>query len=370
MDMRTGMHRIHRNVAAVKSAVEYVRDAHPVSLPRSQIAPRIHREGALMKTADFLSIRWSEAEGPLIEPPGLSPIIADPSFLFPEESPDGQWQLFAHSAFGIHRYSSSDGLAWKHRGMAIKNAMRAFIRPLSGGGYALYYESYPPFALLATALPIRSKWKSKIAMCESPDLANWSCGRTIILPEEGWARDEALGASVSNPCLIQAGGKWRLYFSASLVWIEDCGFCEPLHLAMVTGDSLHGPFTFPEKPLPMPRTEAGETGFDTNVIGQGSLKVLPMEDGYVGLQNKIYRDPAGASRSAIFLLKSDDGIAWQPARPEPLIAPSHGWTRSHIYACDCRLDESHGTAYIYFNARDGWRINQGKERIGRVVGKF
>jgi len=94
-----------------------------------------------------------------------------------------------------------------------------------------------------------------------------------------------------------------------------------------------------------------------------------MDDYYIGLQNKIYRDPAGRSRSAIFLLRSEDGIARLPARNEPLLAPaSSGWTSSHVYACDCRFCRANGRWYLYFNARDGWRISQGRERIGRVVG--
>ncbi len=323
-----------------------------------------------MKIADFLSIRWTEPGGPLIEPPGLSPIIADPSFLLPEETPEGDWQLFAHSAFGIHRYSSANGLAWMHRGITIKNAMRPFVRPLPEGGYALYYESYPPLALVATALPVRPKWNSKIAMAESSDLTTWSRGSVIILPEKDWTKDKTLGTSVSNPCLIQTGGEWRLYFSASLVWIDDCGFCEPLHLAMATGASPRGPFAFPARPLPAARPEPGlETkGSSINLLGQGSIKVLPMEDGYVGLQNKIYRDAKGSSRSAIFLLTSKDGLAWSQIDDLPLLAPREGWMTSHVYACDCRFREADGRWYLYFNARNGWRINQGKERIGRIVG--
>ncbi len=337
-----------------------------------------------MRIAEFLSIRWTEPGEPLIEPPPFSPIIADPSFLFPAETPDGDWQIFAHSAFGIHRHSSPDGLSWKHRGIAIKNAMRAFVRPLPEDGYALYYESYPPLALAATAFPIHPKWKSRIALSESRDLVAWSRGDVIISPDKNWATDEALGASVSNPCVIQARGEWRLYFSASLSWIEDCGFCEPLHLAMARGASPRGPFTFPPDPLSAPelREEALEpairetgasvaedSGTVTGLLGQGSIKVVPMDDGYVGLQNKIYRDPSGRSRSAIFILRSEDGLSWLPARSEPLLAPAiSGWTSSHVYACDCRFREADGRWYLYFNARDGWRIGQGKERIGRIVG--
>lgn len=339
---------------------------------------------SFMKVDDFLSIKWSEPEGPLVEPPWPSPVIADPSFLFPWESPDGLWELFAHSAFGIHRYSSPDGISWDHRRMVIGNAMRGFARPIpaphnaknSISRYAIYFESYPPFALAMTALPFHGKWKSRIAMSESINLEDWSKPKTILVPGQPWAKDSALGESVSNPCVVEAGDGWRLYFSASLAWIEDCGFCEPLRLAMAESPTPEGTFAFPDNPLPPPQTQIGNPAGTTaatlarDLFGEGSIKVLPMEDGFIGLQNTIYRDPGGKSRSAIFVLRSENGIRWEAAQGKPLAAPGEGWMRSHVYACDCRLDESQGFAYLYFNARDGWRISQGKERIGRLVGRF
>ena len=80
-----------------------------------------------MTVSDFLKIKWDEVEGPLIQPPRFSPVIADPSFLFPEESPRGRWELFAHSAWGVHRYSSPEGKAWRNRGIVVPNAMVAVI---------------------------------------------------------------------------------------------------------------------------------------------------------------------------------------------------------------------------------------------------
>ena len=99
------------------------------------------------------------------------------------------------------------------------------------------------------------------------------------------------------------------------------------------------------------------------------MKIFRMDDGYVGLQNKIYRDRDARSRSAIFVLISADGVSWRPARAEPLLSPVAGWTASHVYACDCRFREAEGLWYLYFNARDGWGIREGRERIGRIVGR-
>lgn len=340
-----------------------------------------------MTIAEFLALRWSEPGAPLIEPPRFSPVIADPTFLFPEETAgatDEGWALFAHSAWGVHRYASADGLAWRDRGIVLRNAMRPFARRIvaaeakagSAAGaaapYHLYAEAYAPLALPLTALPGRRKWRSLIVLSRSGDLGCWSRPETVARPELPWMEDIELGASVSNPCLTRlpaglpgSAGGWRLYYSASLAWIPDCGFCEPRHLAAADGPSPSGPF----KPYPRPIADPADDPLP-GVLGAGSIKVIPMEDGFVGLQNKIYRDPGGRSRSAIFLLRSEDGLAWRSAREEPLLAPAgSGWTSSHVYACDCRFREADGRWYLYFNARDGWRISEGKERIGRIVGR-
>jgi predicted GH43/DUF377 family glycosyl hydrolase len=164
---------------------------------------------------------------------------------------------------------------------------------------------------------------------------------------------------------VEAGNERLLYFSASLAWIEDCGFCEPRYIGLSRSSSVTAEAYRPEKDPVIDPSEDGLPG----VLGAGSMKVLPLEDGYIGLQNKIYRDEAGSSRSAIFVLRSDDGAAWRSAAEAPLVAPSSGWTSSHVYACDCRFRELEGLWYLYFNARDGWRIRDGVERIGRIVGR-
>jgi hypothetical protein len=184
-----------------------------------------------VKITDFLALDWTAPGLPLIEPPRFSPVIADPSFLFPEEAPEGKWELFAHSAWGIHRFSSPDGISWNDRGLAVWNAMRPFIRPIVEAGsprYRLYFEAYPPLALVLTALPRQLRWRSRISLSRSDDLSRWSSPEVLLEPRLPWASDSRLGSSVSNPCLVEgADGRWLLYYSASLSWIEDCEFCEP-----------------------------------------------------------------------------------------------------------------------------------------------
>ncbi|OHE68232.1 MAG: hypothetical protein A2413_01280 [Treponema sp. RIFOXYC1_FULL_61_9] len=316
-----------------------------------------------MKIDDFLRLEWSAPGSPLIEPPRFSPVIADPSFLFPEESPDGNWALVAHSAWGLHRYSSADGQRWLDRGLIVRHVMRPFLRR-AGGEYFLFYEAYAPFALPLTVLPFRRPWRSSVRLTRSADLVRWSRPETALGPDLDWMTEPGLGSSVSNPCLIEDDSGWRLYFSASLSWIPDCGFSEPRFIGAAGAPEPGGPFVPYPRPILDPATDPRP-----GVLGAGSLKAVRMDDGWIGLQNKIYRDAEGRSRSALFALRSADGLSWTEALHEPLLSPGPGWTASHVYACDLRYRESDGLWYLYFNARGGWRIPEGKERIGRIIGR-
>ncbi|HUX39510.1 MAG TPA: hypothetical protein VMV44_16545 [Rectinemataceae bacterium] len=333
-----------------------------------------------MTIADFLALDWSDDGQALIEAPLPSPILADPSFLFPAETPDGSWALFAHTAFGIRRYSSADGLVWRDRGMVLRNAMRAFVRRVDGE-YLLCFERYRPLAIPLQLLPRRPRWRSRLEYARSLDLRSWSRPEPLLEADFEWAKDEGLGESVSNPCLVPTKDGWRLWFSASLVTIPDCGFDEPRFIGCAEAAVPRGPFRAEALPRIGPgegraAPRAGLVGtvsspdpHDGAELGAGSIKVFELADGWLGLQNRIYRDEEGRSRSALFILRSDDGLAFRSAREAPLLAPSTGWRSSHVYACDCRRDPADGAWYLYYNARDGWYKTEGRERIGRIVAK-
>lgn len=314
-----------------------------------------------MTAAGFAALAWRDDRRPLIEPPGLSPLVADPSFLFPEETPDGAWRLYAHTAFGIGSFASADGVSWRNFGTVVRDAMRPFVRAFPDG-YRLYYERTRPLALPLQILPWRPRWNSRIEVRLSRNLAVWGPARTLVEPLLPWQRDERLGRSVGNPCLVRDGGRWLLYFSASLAFVTDCGFDEPKYIGMAAADSPDGPFTVAPSPVIDPAADPLP-----GVLGAGSMKVVRVDDGFVALQNKIYRDAAGSSRSALFLLRSADGTRWTVARPEPLLAPDAGWRASHVYACDARFRASDARWYLYYNARDDWHKWRGRERIGRLV---
>ncbi|MGD0856676.1 MAG: glycosyl hydrolase family 43 [Dehalococcoidia bacterium] len=315
-----------------------------------------------MKIDDIRSIRWSDySQNYLIDHPILSPVLADPTFTFPENSPDNKWHLFAHSVWGIHHFISSDGIKWDDRGVVIANVMRPYLYRENDVFYLLY-EKYRPLSLILSWIKGR-KWYSEIAMSRSKDLKKWSAPVTLISPLLSWHTSDG-NKSVSNPCLIKRDCTYQLYYSASLVLIPDCGFNEPDSIGLASSASIDGPY----KSLAQPVITVNQKDSWCN-LSCGSIKVLQCEDGLVGFENGIYWDEMKKqSGSAIIVLKSIDGAHWDRLIQEPIIRPSSGWRKSHIYACDVRYREQERKWYLYYNARNGWQISEGQERIGLLTG--
>jgi len=315
-----------------------------------------------MKLEDIRSIRWSDySQDYIIDHPLLSPILADPTFCFPEDSPDGRWHLYAHSIWGIHHFLSPDGVKWKDSGVSIANGMRPFLYH-EAGVYYLFYERYRPLSIIMSA--VKSwKWYSEIAVSRSTDLKRWSPPVSLVKPELEWHRSGD-NRSVSNPCLVKRDAKYFLYYSASLVLIPDCGFNEPDSIALATAEHPEGPYELMSKPV----IEV-DKGDPWRNLSSGSLKAIVLDDGLAGFENGIYWDEAKKqSGSAIIVLKSQDGISWERLLQEPVLKPSTGWRSSHVYACDVRYRRSEGKWFMYYNARNGWPVSEGQERIGLMVG--
>ncbi len=306
-----------------------------------------------MKVKDFLAARWEEYKNnPLIEPPFPSPIIADPTFLPPSNTPDGRWHLFAHSLLGIHHFLSDDGLRW-HRlpGAVCRGSLRPFIHA-EGGSYYLFYEK---------VLALRP-CRSHIECRQSPDLARWGKPMVVLEPSLNWHREETRHGAMGNPCLVKEEDGYSLYYSAGLVFLKDCKFSEPKYIGLARSATLIGPY----HPLPQPLITPTPGGALDN-LGAGAIKVLKLEDGYVGFQNGIYwNSQINHSGSAIRTLTSPDGRSWIPSSEKPLLKPEEGWKKSHVYALDVKpVGDS---LYLYFNARSGWVL--GKERVGLALGKL
>ncbi|MDF3818639.1 glycosyl hydrolase family 43 [Leptospira sp. 96542] len=303
-------------------------------------------------------------DDPVLKPSFPSPILACPSFLFPEQCPDGFWHLFAHTVFGVVHYKSEDGIQWVKRKTIVWNAMRPFIY-FEDGTYYLYYEKYKFLHPITSWLNFR-KWKSRIEVRTSKDLKTWSKPKTVLHPKFEFHKDKKYGDSVSNPCLVKMGEKYRLYFSASLTFVKDCGFCEPTYISVAESKSPLGPFAYFSEPILKPNDMDPFCN-----LAAGSIKVIPWKDRYLGFQNGIFWNPVrNESCSAILFLQSEDGLQFDRINSTPILGPTgRGWKASHIYACDVKFSEAENIFIMYFNARDKPHWTKGKEAIGLFVGK-
>lgn len=304
-----------------------------------------------LSRSQVAAIRWDVRPDPVIRPPIPSPIIADPTFLPPDRTPQGDWRLWAHSLLGLHAYRSRDGLRWEPVGTVSRNALRGHVVEAEGG-YRLAHEKTRLF------MPFGLPWLSWIESRSSQDLAVWSPPRRLLEPCLPW-HCAGRNSAVSNPCLVPLpNGSWRMYYSAGLTALPDCGFNEPTWIGIAEGPAVDGPFT----PNPQPLLGPGDGPAS---LCAGALKVLRVADGWVGFQNAITWD-GEHSGSAIWVLGSEDGLQWDVLAERPALAPTgSGWRATHVYALDVR-DTPDGPR-MYFNARDGYHWTRGRERIGVAV---
>lgn len=306
-----------------------------------------------MKLADLTrqqvaELSWTPGAEPVLGPPFPSPVIADPTFLPPELTPMGDWRLWAHSLLGLHAYRSDDGLAWESVATVTRNALRAQV--VVEDGFLLAYEKTRSF------IPFAVPWSSHIEARRSKDLVAWASPVTLLSPCLPW-HARANSRAVSNPCLVPLpDGAWRLYYSAGLTRLPDCGFDEPTFIGVAHGAGPLGPFVTDPEPLLGP-------GDGPASLSAGAIKVLKVADGWVGFQNAITWD-GRHSGSEIWLLGSDDGLSWEVLGPV-LLPTGSGWMATHIYALDVR-DTGDGPR-MYFNARDGYHWLRGRERIGLAL---
>lgn len=291
-----------------------------------------------------LPVSWTDhPTNPVLGPPFPEFLIADPTFLPPGQTPDGKWHLFAHGILrGIHHFTGTDGVSWQHAGVVCHGLRPFLVR--DGDGFLLFLER------------LKSPWRSVIAICRSPDLVRWTAPQAVLEPSLPWEGGRA--RTNGNPCAVPGPDGWRLYYSAGLSWLRDCGFPEPRHIGVAFADRPEGPWRKHPQPILSP-----DPAVPHRNLGAGAIKVLRDGDGFLGFTNGIYTDAEGHSRSDIRLVTSADGLRWDYAHDRPLVAPEPGWKRALVYALDARRV---GDGWVmYYNARSGWRF--GVERIGRAT---
>ena len=306
-----------------------------------------------MEIERILTLDWEEHAGnPLLAPPFPSPRRAGPTVLPPDATPEGRRPSYPHSILGIHHFTSRDGLAWeRRRGVVCPKSLRAYLY-VSDSTYYLFYERF----LKLFPFPYRSRIEAR----SSRDLFSWSEPAVVLEPTLPWHREGCRGA-VSNPCLVEEEGGFRLYYSAGLVFLKDCRFSEPKYIGVARSRHPMGEY----RAAPEPCLQPSATDPYAN-MGAGAIKVLRAKNGYAGFQNGIFWDGELAhTGSAIRIVVSSDGLEWSIPERDPILAPEPGWKKSFVYALDVR--KVGDRFYLYFNARDGWLL--GRERVGLALGR-
>lgn len=292
--------------------------------------------------------------------PFCSFVVADPSLLLPEETPEGKWRLFFHTTFGICEAVSDDGVIFSKGKKLFSRAMRPNINRIDGR-YVLYFERMRPLFFNALNLVGAAKWKSEIYAAESRDLKNWSEPKPVLRHTRRFEESKQ-GVSLSNPFFLRVGSVNRLYYSCGLTFIRDCGFCEPTYVSYAESEEpLSG---FQASPSPILSPDKDDPFLN---LCSGCLKVYRLGDGFIGIQNGIF-EKDGKSASAILLLSSEDGLRFRFEKT--LVEPSGdgGWMSQFVYAS--HLVRSGDVLRLYFNGRNVANPLFGRECIGFAEAKI
>ncbi|MCK9286494.1 MAG: hypothetical protein WDA14_10715 [Sphaerochaetaceae bacterium] len=309
------------------------------------------------------------SDEPVLQGLWYVPRLEDPAFLFPEESTDGKWHLFAHSWLGIHHFISSSGIVWEpSRLLQIRGRSPSVYR--EKGVYYLVYEKH------GIPLPFIDHGKknkhipktSHIEMRSSNDLIVWSEPRLLLDSKDvPQASDYRKNPILSFPRLAICDAGYRLYFGSSEMKLEDSGEKVHRYICSAISLDLSGPYEI-ESVSSMMESIPNDKWRN---LACGNLAVIAGKKGYAGFQTGIYWDQGKTkSASAIVYLISEDGKTWQLGNEKAILVPAdNGWASDYITACDVRYKEDEDCWYCYFSASGGTTFGFKRGSIGLLIGK-
>ena len=276
-------------------------------------------------------------------------ILGDPTVL----RVNNTIHLWANEIFhGITHYVANASTPYRfikaERSVWMPGSVRAFAMfNEDKSGILLFYEQYqPPFFE-----------KSHIRFIETTSTINdlsfkWTPSKDVIWPKLDWETQN--GARVGNPFVMfhKQSNKWRLFYSASNIFLSDSDIKEPKYIGLYTSVSPYGPWI---RASNMP-VQINNKGYDT--IGFGSIKQFHN----ITLCNRItlHNGSTGSTISELVEV-GNSGLVWRVVRT--FIAPTleqGSWKESYVYGFDLIAYDDHWL--IYYNARNGWK--SAKETIG------
>ncbi|NLV83130.1 MAG: hypothetical protein GXY60_00990 [Spirochaetales bacterium] len=311
------------------------------------------------------------SDEPVLQGSWYLPKISGPTFLFPEDAPDGKWHIFVHSWLGIHHYISNSGIVWEpSRLMQIRGTSPYIFK--DKGTYYLVYERHGgriPFVERRGGRH-RSAFvtASHVEITSSNDLVVWSDPRTILdshaivqsldLPED---------IVLSSPRIVPIDGNYRLYFGAMFVRMQDSKERSTRFMYSARASDLDGPFVIESHDALV----EGLPNDPWRSLASGNFSVVKGESSYVAIQNGYYWDRVRRhTASALVLVASNDGKTWKMVNNNPILVPAEtGWASKYLRSCDIRYKSDEACWYCYFSATGITKYGFERESIGLLIGK-
>lgn len=269
--------------------------------------------------------------------------IYDPSYILPEESPDGLWHMFAHTVLGLFHLTSTSGLEWKKEHLILYRAHSPFIFK-EGNTYYLFYEIHDRTSFSKKNDNYNSA--SRIMVISSTDLLLWSEPK-LVLDSTKIARAQYKDGPVrvSRPQIVEVDGGYRLYFGAGETRIYDTKQKATARLMYAQSDFLtHGYRVNPEPVLDID----GDDPYRN--LATGSVHIVQCSDGVAAVECAFsYDREKRKSTSNILLLTSKDGIEFKFNKVIQS-TPLEGWAGRYITSADVRYKESEKSWYCYYSA--------------------
>lgn len=297
------------------------------------------------------------------------PRLSCPVFLFPEETPDGKWHLFAHSWLGIQHYISGSGIMWEPMGLVQVRGKYPFIFKEKGAFHIVYERHGKPIPFVEKLTKRMKKSHvvgSHIEMRSSNDLSVWSEPRVLLKAADiPSSSDYWKKPALSHPQILSTEGGYRLYVGSSKVGKHPAS---TRYLCTAYAENLDGEYT-PESQMPLLEAVPNDPWRN---LGVGRMSIYRGPEGYVALQNGRYWDSQRKQEaSAIVLLTSVDGLQWQRLDMKPILIPAErGWASEHIMTSDVRYKQDEECWYCYFSATGERRFGLLRESIGLLIGKI
>ena len=308
---------------------------------------------------------YSFSDEPVASLKGHLSKLSNPSFLLPEESPDGLWHLFADTYLGIEHYSSTSGLEWERAHLLFPYANSAFIYK-EGSTYYIVYETH--HRKLFKRSDEERKRTSRIMISSSTDLSLWSQPKEIF---DSSAIREAVfrdgNERLSSPQLVQWNGRYRLYFGAGEAVIYDSNARAAASLMFAESDYIDGPYkAYPHPIFGIDRDSRYRS------LAVGAVRIVPCSDGLAAVECAYsYSEESNRSETVMILCLSSDGIDFIDSRIIER-TPEEGWASRYITGADLRYKESDDAWYCYFSASENVRmpwLKLRKESIGLLLGR-